>query len=97
MTCKLKTSARYTDDLSIGFDRDRKRRQREITNDKNIKGKYHITVMLKDVFGFAEHQEKAAYGMGYKITITRNVDNSVLSKANATVVGKNKTNTILSK
>ena len=31
-----------------------------------IKGKYHVKIMLKDVFGFAEHQEKATYGVGYK-------------------------------
>ena len=45
---KLITSARNTDDLSIGFDRDRERRKRELTNNKNIKGKYHVTIMLKD-------------------------------------------------
>ena len=26
--------------------------------------------MLKDVFGFAEHQEKATYGLGYKLIVT---------------------------
>ena len=31
---ELKTSARNTDDLSIGFDRDRNRRQQESTNNK---------------------------------------------------------------
>ena len=31
-------------------------------NNKIIKGKYHVRIMLKDVFGFAEHQEKATYG-----------------------------------
>ena len=55
---KLTTSARNTDDLSIGFDRDRGRRQRELTNNKNKEGKYHVTIMLKDTFGFAEHQKK---------------------------------------
>ena len=39
---KLITSARNTDDLSIGFDRDRERRKRELTNNKNMKGKYHM-------------------------------------------------------
>ena len=53
---KLVTSARNADDLSIGFDRDRERRKRELTNNKNIKGKYHVTIMLKDILGFAEHQ-----------------------------------------
>ena len=55
---KLITIGRNTDDLFIGFDRDRGRRQRELTNNKNIKGKYHVTIMLKDNFGFAEHQKK---------------------------------------
>ena len=49
-------NARDIDDLSIGFDRDRKRRQRELTNNKKVKGKYHVTFMLKDKFGFADHQ-----------------------------------------
>ena len=56
------TSRRSSDDLSIGFDRDRIRRQRELTNNKNQKGRYHVTNMLKDNFGFAE--EKATYGLG---------------------------------
>ena len=56
---KLTTSARDTDDLSFGFDRDRGRRQRELTNNKNQKGRYHVRNMLGDAFGFAEHQEKA--------------------------------------
>ena len=55
----LITSAKYTDDLSPGFDCDHERRQRELTNNKNQREKYHVRVMLKDVFGFAEHQEKA--------------------------------------
>ena len=35
---QLKTSAKIYDDLSIGFDRDRHRRQRELTNNRNQKG-----------------------------------------------------------
>ena len=34
LTYKLTTSARGSDDLSIGFDRDGRRRQRELTNNK---------------------------------------------------------------
>ena len=34
---KLKISSRDGNDLSIGFDRDRNRRQRELTNNKNQK------------------------------------------------------------
>ena len=56
---KLITSAKGTDDLSVGFGRDRVKRQRELTTSKNQKVKYHVKIMLKDVFGFAEHREKA--------------------------------------
>ena len=91
---ELITTANGCDDLSIGFDRDRDRRRNELTNNKNIKGKYHVRSYLKDVFGFAEHQEKATYGLGYKLTLTRNSDNAVLNKANATPLGKVKINGI---
>ena len=79
---KLITSSRGSDDLSIGFDRDRTRRRNELTNNKNIKGKYHDRIYLKDVIGYAEYQEKATYGLGYKLTLTRNSDNAVLNKGN---------------
>ena len=61
---KLITSARDTNDLFIDFDRDRGRRQQEWSNNKNITGKYHVRIMLKDVFSFAENPEKATYGLG---------------------------------
>ena len=80
---KLITSSKGSDDLSIGFDYSRNRRRDELALKKNIKGKYHVKIMLKDVFGFAEHQEKATYGLGYKLTLTRNKDDAVIDKANA--------------
>ena len=78
---KLITGAKYSDDLSIGFDRDRNRRREELTIKKHINGKHHLTKMLTDVFGFAEHQEKGSFGFGYKSTLTRNKDEAVLDKA----------------
>ena len=36
--------------------------------------------MLKDVFGFAEQQEKATYGLSYKVTLTRNKDEAGIDK-----------------
>ena len=90
---KLLTSSKGSDDLSIGFERDRTRRRNELTNNKNIKGKYHVRIYLKDVFGFAEYQEKATYGLGYKLTLT-NTDNAVLNKGNAINIGKIKINAI---
>ena len=85
---KLLPSSKDGDDLSIGFDRNRGRRKNELTNNKTIKGKYHIRIYLKDIFGFAEHQEKGTYGLGYKLTLTRNTDNAVLNKDNAVANGR---------
>ena len=89
---KLKRSARITDDLSIGFVCDRETRKRELTINKNKKGKYHVTNLLKEIFGFAEHQEKGTYGLGYKLTLTRNSDNAVLNKVIAINKAKFKVN-----
>ena len=80
---KLITSSKDSNDLSIGFDNSRNRRKDELALIKNIKGKYHVKIMLKDIFGYAEHQEKATYGLGYKLTLTRNKDDAVIDKANA--------------
>ena len=47
--------------------------------------------MLRDISGFAEHQEKGTYGLGYKQTLTKNSDNAVLNKGNAINNAKIKT------
>ena len=91
---KLLTSSTGSDDLSIGFERDRNRRQRELTNNKTQKGKFRVRIYVKDVFSFVEYQEKATYGLGYKLTFTRNSDNAVLNKGNAINNGKIKINAI---
>ena len=88
LTYKLLTSSKGSDDLSIGFDRDRTRRRNELTNNKNIKGKYHVRIFLKDIFGYSEYQQKGTFGLGYKLTLTRNNDNNVLNKGNAINFGK---------
>ena len=90
----LITSAKDTDDLFIGFDRDLNGRQRELTNNKNQKGNYHIRIMLKDIFGFEEHQEKATFCLGYTLTLTRNNDSSVLNKTDAINIGEIKIDSI---
>ena len=91
---KLLTSSKGSDDLSIGFDRDRTRRRNELTNNKNIKGKYNVRIYLKDIFGYAEYQQKGTFGLGYKLTLTRNTDNDVLNKGNAINIGEIKINAI---
>ena len=85
---KLITSAKDSDDLSIGVDRSRDRRQRELTNNKNIKGKHHLRIMFNGLFGLAEHQEKAFSCLRYKLTLTRNTDNAVLKEDKGTNLGK---------
>ena len=65
-----------------------------MTSNKNLKGKYHIGIYLKDIFGFTKHQEKATYGLGFELTLTRASDNAVLNKTNATAIGKIKINSI---
>ena len=91
---KLLPSSRGSDDLSVGFDCSRDNRKRELTNNKSIEGKYHLRIYLRDIFGFAEHQELATYDLGYKLTLTRNSDNAVLNKGSATNNGKNKINSL---
>ena len=91
---KLKISSKDSDDLYIGFDRGRDRRKRKLTNNKNIKGEYHVRIVPKDIFGFAEHQQKATYGLGYKLTLTGNNDSAVLKKDNTLNDAKIKINSI---
>ena len=52
---KLLTTSKDSEDLSIGFDRNRGRRKNELSNNKSTKGKYHNRIYLKDIFGFAEY------------------------------------------
>ena len=73
--------SRESDDLSIRFYRDRKRRRDELSGNKNKKRRYHLRIMLKDVFCFAEHQNEATNGLRFKLTLTRNKDDAVIDKA----------------
>ena len=94
---KLLSSSRDTDDLSIGFDRSRDKRKRELLNNKNQKGKFHLRIYLKDVFGFAEYQQTGTFGLSYRLTLTRKTrktDNAVLNKNDATNNAKIKINGI---
>ena len=64
-----------------GFDLNRNRRRDEMTNDKNVKGKYFLRIMLEDVFGFIQCQEKASYGLGFILTLTKSKDQAVIDRA----------------
>ena len=61
---KLISSSRDSVDLSIGFHRSIETRERELNINKTTRGNYHVRNHLKDVFGFAEHQANASYGLG---------------------------------
>ena len=50
------TSAKDSNDVFSGLDRDCGRLQDELYFNKNMKVKYHLKIMLKDVLGFAECQ-----------------------------------------
>ena len=91
---KLLSSVRDSDDLSIGFNRSRDMRKRGLLNNKTQKGKFHLRIYLKDVFGFAEFQEVGTFGLSYRLTLTRNTDNAVLNKNDATNNAKIKINGI---
>ena len=90
---KQPTSSRESDDLSIGFDRSRSRREAKLAKNKNVKCIFHVRIMLKDVFGFAEHHETGTYAP-YKLTLSRNTDNALVNKKNATNNAKIKINAI---
>ena len=51
-----------------------------ISNNIYIKGKYNLRLMLKDVFGFVEHLEKATFDLGYKLALTKNEEDAVLER-----------------
>ena len=61
---------------------------------------YYIVLLLYVIYQpnfhllFQKHQEKGTYGLGYKVTFTRNTDNAVLNKDNAVVVGRVKINSL---
>ena len=90
----LLSSSRDSDDLSIGFNRSRDKRKEELLNNKSQKGKFHLRIYLKDIFGFAEYQEVGTFGLSYRLTLTRNSDNAVLNKNNTTNNAKIKINGI---
>ena len=74
---KLVSSVKDSGDLYFGFDRDPNGRQREVTNNTNKKGKYHLRIMLRDIIGFAENHKKTTYGFRCKLALTRNTDNAL--------------------
>ena len=87
---KLITSPKDTDNLSFGFDRNRNRKQQESTINKKTKGNYHVRIMLSGCFWICRTSRKNYIRLGFKLTITRNKDDGVLNKAEASADARNK-------
>ena len=88
---EILTSTRDADDLSIGLDRDRNKKQRELANNKNIKRKCSLGTSLKVIFGFADYQEKLLSDSVTNYHLQKNTDNGILKKDNAANIGIFKT------
>ena len=78
LMCILISSKRHSHDLSITFHRSIEARERDLTINKTTKEKIKKRFSSNDVFGFAGHQENAAYDLRYKLTFERNSGNYVL-------------------
>ena len=61
----LKKSSKGGDDLPIGFHRNTETREPELTIVETAIGTYQNGLYLRDVFHFAEHQEKATFWLGF--------------------------------
>ena len=64
--------------MSIAFHRKITALEEELIIIKRTERKVKLELFLKDVSGFADHHERATYGLGYKLTLQRTSDNNVL-------------------
>ena len=78
---KLLTSSKGTSELVYGFEDNQTVRRQELTNRKTEKGTYFVRIRLTDIFGFAT-QHKVTYGLGYKLTLKRNINNDCIIRNN---------------
>ena len=84
---KLLTSAKDTDELCIGFDRDRVSKQRELANNRTVERKNQVRTMLKDVL-VLQNTRKTTSGLVYKLLPTNNINNAIFYQAEAIVDAK---------
>ena len=75
--------AKDCEDLSDGSCRDQGTKWAELTNNKNQNEKYHVRILIRDVIGSEEHQEKATYGLGYELTPTKSSSRATFNKTEA--------------
>ena len=76
---KLIVSAKDSDDLSFGFERDCGRRQCELTDNKDVKANIIFNLCSK-MFFVSQKPKKATYRQGYRRVLTRSIDDAVVNK-----------------
>ena len=70
---KLITSPRNYKDLSVGFARETESDEEERASDiKRFFGEFHLRILFKDVFCFAEYHEKSIFGFVFEVTMIKN-------------------------
>ena len=70
--------------MSFAFDHSRDRRRQELTNNKNVKGKYHVRnreLCSKMHLALLNTKKKATNNLCYKLTLRRKKSDAVLHKA----------------
>ena len=72
---KLIPSSVNSNELSVGFDERNARCKLKNTGSRQAPQKriFHARVHLNEVSGYVEHQENAAYGLGYKPELNKKV------------------------
>ena len=70
----LLTNGKHRDDSSIGLHHSAAEKLIEFLDYKhvNTRGKVYVRISSINVFGFAEHQKKATFGLGYILTMEGN-------------------------
>ena len=70
-----------------GFEENTTIRRQELTNNKTEKGTFFVRIKLKDLFGFADH-ENITYGLGYTLILKRDNNNDVVFRTNGVNAAK---------
>ena len=69
---KLITSPRDYKDLSVEFARETESDEEERASDiKRFFGRFHLKILFKDVFCFAEYHEKSMFGFVFEVTMKK--------------------------
>ena len=76
---KLSTSQQQTSELMYGFQESQATRRLELFTKKTEKGTFFVNNKPTDLFEFAD-QEKVTYGLGYTLTLKRNINKEPINR-----------------